>query len=119
ATGSANLWSASAGGDPGVDLAREGLHPLGQLLVLFRQLGVRRQQRLELVGLALDRLHAGLALACCLLAVLLPLLGRDLVAIRLPRLREQDQRRGIGGLRREREVEEDEGIGVPVVDDGN
>ena len=38
----------------------------------------------------------------------------ELVAIRLTRLREQDQRRGVRGLRREDQVEQDEGSGVPV-----
>ena len=39
-----------------------------------------------------------------------------LVAVGLARLREQDQRRGVGGLRREDEVEQDERVRVPVVD---
>jgi hypothetical protein len=41
-------------------------------------------------------------------------LGAGLVAVGLPRLREQDQRRGVGGLGREREVQQDERVRVPA-----
>jgi len=40
-----------------------------------------------------------------------------LVAVGLTRLREQDQRRRVRGLRREDEVQEDERFRVPVVDE--
>ena len=52
-----------------------------------------------------------------LLAVLSVRLGEHLVALGLPGLREQDQRRGVGGLGREREVEEDERVRVEVDED--
>jgi hypothetical protein len=41
---------------------------------------------------------------------LLDRLAVQLVPLGLSRLREQDQRRGVGGLRREREVQEDERV---------
>src|SRR5919109_818921 len=50
------------------------------------------------------------------LAVLLGQLRGGLVARRLTRLREQDQRRRIGRLRRERQIKEDERVGIVVVD---
>jgi hypothetical protein len=49
------------------------------------------------------------------------LLRRDVadpVALGLPGLGEQDQRRGVGRLGREREVEQDEGVRVPMEADG-
>jgi len=47
----------------------------------------------------------------------LGVLGSHLVALGLTRLRQQDQRRGVCGLGGEREIEQDERIGVPVLDD--
>src|SRR5690349_10268020 len=41
------------------------------------------------------------------------LVGLDPVALRLAVLREQDQRRGVGGLGREGQVEQDERVRVP------
>src|SRR5207244_5205915 len=51
------------------------------------------------------------------LAVLRVRLGQHLVPVGLARLREQDQRRSVGGLRREREVEQDERVLVEVDED--
>ena len=39
------------------------------------------------------------------------------IAVRLAVLREQDQRRRVGGLGREREVQQDERVGIPRVRD--
>src|SRR5207245_9774430 len=90
ATGSANLWSGSVRRDARVDLSRERLDPLGQLLVLAGQVGVRREQRLQLVRLALQRDGALFGVAENLLAMRLEHVGRDRVPFGLPRLREQD-----------------------------
>ena len=57
-----------------------------------------------LVGVALPFVVPILAFDCS-----------DLVAVGLPRLREQDQRSSVGGLRREAEIQEDEWLGIPVV----
>src|SRR5215469_6731402 len=40
------------------------------------------------------------------------------VPVVLPVLREQDQRRRVRGLRGESQVQQDEGVGIPVVDSG-
>jgi len=48
------------------------------------------------------------------LAMLGVRLGEGLVAVRLPRLGEQDQRRRVGGLGAERQVEQDEGVGIEM-----
>ena len=40
------------------------------------------------------------------------------VPVGLPVLRQQDQRRGVGGLGGERQVEQDERVGVPAQSDG-
>jgi hypothetical protein len=53
-----------------------------------------------------------------LLVVGLGALGGRLVALGLTRLRKEDQRRRIGSLRGEREVQEDERIRVPPQADG-
>jgi len=49
-----------------------------------------------------------------LLAVHFELFAQHLVARSLPRLRQQDQRRGVRSLGREGQVEEDERVRVPV-----
>jgi hypothetical protein len=46
------------------------------------------------------------------LAVLRVRLGVELVPVRVPCLREQDQRRRVGGVGRERQVEQDERVRV-------
>ncbi len=46
------------------------------------------------------------------------LLGLHPVAVGLPVLRQQDQRRGVGGLGGEGQVEQDERVGVPAQPDG-
>src|ERR1051326_7108175 len=97
-----------------MNLLRERRDLLGQLLVLTREIGVRREQLRQLVGLRLDHLDALLGR---LRLLVVSLLGRqllELVPVRLARLREQDQRRGIGGLRREREIQEDERVRIPA-----
>src|SRR6185312_4651289 len=71
----------------------------GHPLVLVEKLGLP-----PLVGL----LAADLGLA-----VLLKAFVADPVAVRLARLGEQDQRRGVGGLQREGEVQRDERIAIP------
>ncbi len=70
------------------------------------ELGVRLKQAQELVGLRLRRaLEPAVAL--------LDSVGVELVAVSLPRLGEEDQRRRIGGLEREEQVQGDERIDVP------
>src|ERR671937_3125129 len=65
--GSCRQYTGRAGKGPSggfrhdrVDLARQRGDVLRELLVLLRQVGVRLEERLELVGLALQRRHAPL-----------------------------------------------------------
>src|SRR4051794_9967577 len=102
-----------------VDLPQQALNPLGQLLVLPSEIRVRAKQRLELVGLALDRRLALLHTTREFLVVGLGPLAGLLVPFRLAGLCEQDQRSRIGGLGREREVQEDERVRVPAQADGD
>src|SRR5437764_1034055 len=76
-----------------VYLIAELRDPLRQLGVLAKQLGLRIRQ---LLAVPRRRLLVGL------------------VTVGLPRLCEQDQRRRVRGLGREREVEQDERIRIPV-----
>jgi hypothetical protein len=68
----------------------------------------------SLVGLGLERGLALLHSCRDLFAVRLELVACDLVPVDLAGLHEQDQRCGISGLGREREVEEDEQGRVPA-----
>src|SRR5690242_4422150 len=70
-----------------MDLPGEGFDLLGQFLVLLSEVGVGREQGLELVGLLLDRSLAFLHVAHDLFPVCLQLVERDFVAIGLPCLR--------------------------------
>src|SRR5215210_9020197 len=102
-----------------MDLSREVCDLLGQVLVLSSQVRIGLEQGLELVGLHLERRNALGRTALDILAVLLELTTECLVARGLTRLREQNQWGRVGGLSREPEVEEDEGLGVPVVHERN
>src|SRR5947208_820044 len=100
-----------------VDLTRQRGDLLGQLLVLPGQVRVGREELLELVGLGLQR---GDSFRRVPLYLVVPLLGRhggNLVPLGLARLRQQDQRRRVGGLGGEAEIQEDERFRVPVVDE--
>ena len=80
-------------GQERVDLLGQRRDLLCQLLVLTCEVGIRLEQVEKLVGLRLrGSLEPGV--------VLLGSDGAELVAVRLPRLREQDQRCGVGGARR-------------------
>src|SRR5438477_6362761 len=91
-----------------MDLTGQRRDLLRQFLVLARQRRVRLEQCRELVRFRLDRGDAALARLLLALTMLLGELCRRLVPGRLACLREEDQRRGVRSLRREREVEEDE-----------
>ena len=69
-----------------------------QFQKLRRLLGGQRELRRILVGQFLPVLGVSL--------------GMDFVPIRLPRLREQDQRRGVGGLKTKRQIQQNEGIEI-------
>src|SRR5919108_914072 len=97
-----------------VDLPGQGGHLLRQLLVLTRQSRVRLEERLELVRLGLDRGKPLGAAALGLVVTLLRHLSELLVTGGLPRLRQQDQRRGVRRLGREPEVQENERLRIPV-----
>ena len=99
-----------------MDLPRQRRDLLGQLLVLPGEVGVRLEQPLQLARRALDGSLVLGGVAGDLLTMRLDHLGGRLVAIRLPGLREQDQRCGVGGLGREGEVEQDERVRIPVAD---
>jgi hypothetical protein len=115
---------------------RPGLRPLSAVGLGFR-LGLKRVQPLELLREALQRLEDVLAVGLLFdgqshrgdlpgeilglgqragidLAVALDL---GLVTVGLAVLGEQDQRRGVGGLGGEAQVEQDERIGIPVTND--
>ncbi len=96
------------GGQVG-DFLAQVLGQFGQLRVLLHQLqelgrllrGQREPLRiLHVERLAMERIG----------------LRMGLVAVRLPRLRQQDQRRGVRGLQAEREIEQDERIEVEFPD---
>jgi hypothetical protein len=74
-----------------VDLPRQVRDLLCQLLVLHREVGVRLEQLEDLVGLSLRRSLESAV-------VLVDSFGTDLVAVRLARLRKQDQRCCVRGL---------------------
>jgi hypothetical protein len=73
-----------------------------------------REQPLQLVGLDLERRLPMLHIFCDLFAVRLELVACGFVAVDLAGLRKQDQRCSIGRLGREREVEENERVGIPT-----
>ncbi len=90
-----------------MDLPCQRRHLFGQVLVGLGELRVRFQQLPQLS-------ESGLRVGLLLLVPAIRERGGPLVALRLPRRREQDQRRRVGGLEREREVQEDEGVGIPA-----
>ena len=100
-------------------LARQRLDALGQLLGHFRQPGVLFQQLKQLfgglrsLGLALGIGHGqGFAMLCVGV-------GLGFVAGGLTCLGQQDQRRGVGRLQAERQVEQNERVHVEVRDAGH
>jgi len=101
-----------------VDLPRELGDLLGHVLVLTRQLRVGLEEVGQFVGLRLDRGDPLLREAHLFFMVLLGPLLDVLVPVGLAGLREQDQRRRVRGLEREREVEENEWVGIPAAGEG-
>ena len=95
-----------------MDLARELGDLLGQLLVLTRQLRVRLEESSQLVRFHFDRDNSFLGVAHLFLVVLFGPVLDPLVPVCLAGLREQDQRRRVSGLEREREVEKDERVRI-------
>src|SRR5438270_12360539 len=83
---------------------------LGQLLDLFRQLGVLIEQFLEKVDASLGQFLSLESAARDGFTVLRIRLGVSLVAISLAGLSEQDQRSSICGLKADGEVEQDERV---------
>lgn len=94
------------GGEVG-DLLAEFLGQLGELGVLMHKLD-------ELGGL----LGGHGELLCILFGYFLAMqgvgIGMDLVAVGLPRLRQQDERRGVSGLETEGKVEQNERIEIKL-----
>src|SRR5437660_12817691 len=76
--------------ESGVDLLRELRDLLGQLLVLTRQVGVRLEQLLELLGRLLDRPLMFIRASSDLVAMLFQHVVGMPIAVGLARLREQD-----------------------------
>ena len=95
-----------------MNLARELCDLFRELLVLLRQAGIRLEQLCEPVCLGLDRLHALLAELFLARTMFFQSIRLQLVSISLPRLREQDERRGVGSLERETEIQENERVDV-------
>ena len=87
-----------------MDLACQRLDLLGQGLVLLGQRGIRLEQQLQIGGLLLDRRLTLLDVTQYLFTVRLKLVECVLVSVCLAGLREQDQRRCVGGLCGEGEV---------------
>ena len=114
--------------DLSVDFRRHRFDPLGEDPDSLRQLGVLREQCLNALGQRVVLLKHFDHQAGLLLHLLLPLLIDEmqlltmlrvgnavrLVAVGLPGLGKQDQRRGIGRLGRKGEVEQDEGKEVEL-----
>jgi hypothetical protein len=93
-----------------VHFCGQGFDPLAQFVGELGQTGVLGHQVHELRGLAGGQglpFHAGI---CEVLAMGGIGFGMGFVAIRLPGLGKEDERGGIGGLKTEGEVEEDEGV---------
>jgi hypothetical protein len=84
----------------------------GQLRRTLRELDVGLQQRAEPSALLFDVTALGVGHPSVVL-------GLRLVAIGLTGRREQDQRGGVRGLRREGEVQQDEGVRVPAQAQGD
>lgn len=93
-------------------LGREQFNPLAERLRHGGQFGILAHHFHEERGLLVGHFLAFLAGFGEGLAVLGIGIGVGFVAVGLTGLREQDQRRGIGGLETEREIEQDEGIQV-------
>src|SRR6266852_6029592 len=112
--GKSRAQSASLlGGDQAaVDIVGELLDPLAQLLREARELRVLAEQLEDLRRLLLRQFLSLEARLRERLAVLRVGIDECLVSIGLPRLGEQDERRRVGGLQAEGEVQEDEGIDV-------
>ena len=89
------------------ELLQRGVQLLGQRDDLLGQLGVDLQQRSQAGGLVLD-------VGALLIGQLGEAPGVVLVAVGLARLGEQDQWRRVRGLRRERQVQQDERVRVPA-----
>ena len=95
-----------------VNFGGERLNPLADLFDEFRQSRVLLQQHQQLSGLLGGqdlsfRAFGGEGFPMPRIRIRV-----GLVAIGLPRLREQDQRRRVGGLKTERQVQENEGVEV-------
>ena len=102
-----------------MDLARQLGDLLGQLLVLPGEIRIRLEQCRQLVRLSLDQLYPLGGPAFHLVVSLLRAFTHGLVPLGLARLGQQDQRRRIGRLGREGEIQKDERIRVPVLDQRN
>ena len=83
---------------------------------LKRELRVRLEECTQLLGQLFDLVFPSQALLESLLPVLLELLCLNSITFRLPRLREQDQRRCVRRLGGERQIQQDERIRVPMAD---
>jgi hypothetical protein len=92
----------------------EKLDPLRQRLDDLRKLRVLLHQLQQCFGLFAGEYLPFLAGTGDILAVLRIGHGVRLVTIRLTGLRQQDQRRGIGGLKAECEVQQDKGIDIKL-----
>src|SRR5262245_14372163 len=99
---------------PLVHFRRQGLNPLTQFLNALGQHQILFQQR-QYLGTLLEG-EALLLRACGSegLAVLDVGFGVDLIAVGLPRLRQQDERRRIGRLRAEGQVQQNKRIQVKL-----
>lgn len=97
---------------PLVHLRRERLDPLTQLLGEPGQLGVLLEQLQQLCGLLQGERLALVARRRQGLPVVSVRVRVRLVPVRLARLREQDEGRGIGRLEAKGEVQQNEGIEV-------
>ena len=102
-----------------MEFRRQCLDPFGEFLGQFREFRVLLHQHHELCGqrggcrLAFGAL-VGQRLAMKRIGLIV-----HLVTIRLTRLRQQDQRRRVGRLQAERQVEEDERIKVKLPEPGH
>ncbi len=103
--------------DEGADLAGQRLDTPGELAVGAGQRGVLLQELAQLLRRPLELALMLLRSTGAVHTMLLDGVGGGLVAVGLPCLGEQDERSRVGGLQGEGEVEEDERVGIPVLDD--
>ncbi len=99
------------GGEVG-DFLAEFLGQLRQLCILMHELdelGGLTGRECQLFGILPGQLFAMLGVG----------LRVDLVAVRLAGLRQENQWRGIGGLKTEGEIQENEGVEIEVAKSGN